>query len=55
MFASLQPLQSISQWDATQIGCRKFAEIIDHPFIAAAFTLSEKGDIQATMIGGLGL
>src|SRR5258708_40379266 len=50
-----QPCRYIGQCEATQFGCRKFAEIGSQPRAAAAMTPLENGAVTVTRIGGCGL
>src|SRR5260221_6631946 len=50
-----QPCRYIGQCEATQFGCRKFAEIGSQPRAAAAMMPVENGAVTVTRIGGGGL
>src|SRR5437868_6192688 len=49
-----QPWRYIGQCEATQLGCRKFAEIGSQPRAAAPVTPFENGATTETRIGGCG-
>src|SRR6185437_10272768 len=49
-----QPWRYIGQCEATQLGCRKFAEMGSQPREAAATTPFENGATTVTTIGGCG-
>src|SRR5260221_7556358 len=50
-----QPCRYIGKCEATQFGCRKFAEIGSQPRAAAAMMPLENGAVTVTRIGGGGL
>src|SRR5260221_5434877 len=50
-----QPCRYIGQCEATQFGCRKFAEIGSQPRAAAAMMPLENGAVTVTRIGGCGV
>src|SRR5258708_9556509 len=50
-----QPCRYIGQCEATQFGCRKFAEIGSQPRAAAAMMPLENGAVTVTRIGGGGV